>query len=953
MNVYCLKTAAAVLFTAVAVNYASAQNAQGITHNHPISDDLTKEYLQDYLGARCYNTANNEWGFLSTSNATPVKGSDGKNDPSNNTGFIAPTKVKAGEAIFVEINDWWKGVKNKSGSLYNQVKYGVKAMHNAGKGLTIGSGRLYHHDATTNRFFFAVRTNTCANGLHNSAFSFDQVSYNGRQYYLMSMGTSASPFEWYNEFSTCQNTSADGWDLIAQGAYTEMQDGLFEPVPHSCTNSMDRNHFSTLYGCDTIGNTHSISAFLYVPDGLDETKSQKGFTLSQQCYVFFYVNHLNGNLTVNSACDCGYQANLNWKTSFDEPKTKYNNRITDVDFVDWTATTAGVKEVSNVYRICEGVEGYDKYTRIATGLENDALVENKTWIDTTLPETEKGYYVDYYIVTDVYEFDKNGNRVDNKVATAATNVVRMYVPGSRDNSAFILNITGGQTSTFTPDAEGKKDNSRNDASNNIIPAVTKNTPQLNTDNYQANSTFEIVRTNADGTTTSVKKVTITENTRSGRYGNYTYTISYKDQHGNTGTWTGTADDLQDFLATVASATDNLNITPGEESETNYQLIYTPVGSSTPQSSNEVECRGLRTDVTIDKAFRSGTPDVKLNAVEERYEFDIKFRPIYGNDISCYYVRCKALDRVARIDQFSGGRFRRIYKGLDGNWNAMGEELFVDEDGMLSVHVGYECTDHVRVDEFDNSQSSDLSVFYTIEVELANASTYGNEDKEMAFIGNDAELVVNAQGEYTKAEKLAGAGREYRADITWSLNEDFAERLEQDNLEVDYYTVHRKMLKDGDVAYSPVTKRFTGEHNANHEAVYTEENADGIMVYPADDLHVIDLFLADAAAGDIVFPAVYYVKAHFRPIDETLMSIQTWFKDVAEESNFTIKNSNALYGMSSSIVTAVEDVNTLSPVMSETYYNMMGQKVTNPQPGTVVIVNRLHQDGTVTVTKKQI
>ncbi|MBQ0116229.1 MAG: hypothetical protein KBT10_10245, partial [Bacteroidales bacterium] len=460
---------------------------QGTTHDHPISDELTKKYLTEYLGITNYG--DNNWGYTST---------DGTTDKATQ-----PTATTPGNVLFVQVNDYWKGSNwSATPSLYNQIKYGVKSIDKVSQSSQIGSGMLYHYDATTNRFFFAIRTSEIYDG---SGASWQEVTTN--KYYLKESYTRNNttynypmPFRWYNEFSATTSTDGDGWDHL-EVAYDSLKNGNFYPVPHSCSNSLEKNHFTTLYSKDAIGKTYTVSAMLYVPSGANATTNQKNgsFSTSNIPQVFFYINKLTGERDKNTVAgaDCDYSAKLNWTTSFDLAKAKHT------DFITWKSGTDGVKEESKIYRKIEGEVGFTLVK------EGEDLVDVKTWTDNTLPNPGKeGYSVEYYVVTEAITYNAQGVRTGDNVGTAATNHIILHIPGSE--SFFELEITNKFNSKYNP-SNGIFGAGTNTITNTVKPSANEFSPKLN--DIKAGDKLELVRMENGKTDVAANTVIITDITK--------------------------------------------------------------------------------------------------------------------------------------------------------------------------------------------------------------------------------------------------------------------------------------------------------------------------------------------------------------------------------------------------------------------------------------------------------
>ncbi|MBQ0068189.1 MAG: hypothetical protein KBT09_00325, partial [Bacteroidales bacterium] len=448
---------------------------QGTTHDHPIDDATVKSYVSTYLG---YNANGEDF---------------------TEKWQTAPTGTTVGDLIFVEVNDYWKASNwsDRTTTVENYVKYGVKSINKVTQHTEIGSGDLYHFDATTNRFFFAIRTGSY---------------YTGNNGYTM-------PFRWYNEFSAVGTgqTSADGWDNMT-AAYGSLKDGDFYPVPHSCSNSLEKNHFTSLYAKTTTGETYPISAMLFVPRGANGSTNNKeqSFSGTNIPQVFFYVSSLEGtrikNTVAGSACE--YSANLKWQTSFDKAKASQA-----VNFTAWNNTVGGVKEESTIYRkVADG-----QWEVVAEG-----LIDTKTYIDNTLPDAGKeGYSVEYYVETKAVTYDENGNRTGNVMGTTTTNHIILHIPGSE--SFFELEITNDFNSKYTP-SNGTIGAGYNTITNAVKPSANEFSPKLG--DIKQGDKLELVRMENGKTDVAANTVKITDIATEHVYEDVARTFSVSGKYNN-------------------------------------------------------------------------------------------------------------------------------------------------------------------------------------------------------------------------------------------------------------------------------------------------------------------------------------------------------------------------------------------------------------------------------------
>ncbi len=914
----------------------SAQAAQGTTHDHPLSDTQTKEYLKNYLGITNYSGSN--WGYTKSYSGT-----------------VAPTATSTGDVIFVEVNDYWKGSNwQNTPSLYNQVKYGVKAIHKVSQSATIGSGTLYNYLATTNRFFFAIRTSDMYDGfVGKNAWN----SYSTGKYYLNE--SYKMPFRWYNEFSSCSDTDGDGWDHLT-AAYDALKDGDFQKVPHSCSNSLEKNHFTTLYDKTTVNQTYTASAMLYIPSGANPTVNNKNgeYSGSNIPKVFFYINKLAGERvtkTKATSSQCKYAALLNWETSIDKA------RKNDANFLTWNSKVGGVKEESYVYR---KIEGEDEFTDVWVG--DNGLVDTKTWTDNTLPRprTESGYDVTYYIITNAVTYNAKGERLGEEIGSAVTNQVTIHIPGSEQT--FDLTIANKFNSTFTPSSNNIH-KSYNLISNTISGKVNELTPAIST--LAAGDEFKLIRIEETGNTT-INLLKITKVSTS-YYGGTTYTYTLNNGAAKTAKWTS----MQDVLNIAAGYTDKVNSVPGRQYDARYQLIYTHNGSDL--NSNTVTAQGKRTDVQVIKDYRSGTPDPEKNAAEELYTVDVRFKPIMSDDIAHYHIWRNAEEKVVRIGQ-SGTKFNIVGKDEDGNFNVDLGTATPDDEGYITVHVDGSLKKHVC--DFEDGCGHALNpndLFFTVEVCTTGGNTYGNYDRASDFQGDRSELVLNSYGSfYTGDETLPDA---YVAEISWDKikNEDNLDADDYVSREPDYYTVHRyRVSAGGEVTFEPITQFWRGHNDifdadgkliekGNYHLVdqtkdgsaykFTPALIDQVLRETGDPLfYVVDMFRDHefVADGTNIFPCIYYVKAHFEspfaiPSPMALTDggddVDVFDAIVPELRNYVEKNSNPCRA-TSIIVTGVKDVKK-ADVVATTYYTLQGIKVNNPAPGEIVVARYQMSNGT--------
>ena len=937
MKTYSKILASALTVIAAATSFQS-WGAQGTTHNAPLDDATTQKYLKEYLGISQFS--NNNWYYTATKSG-------------KSTIAAEPTATKTGDVIFVEVNDSWKGSNWKATpSLYNQIKYGVKAIHTVKQSTKIGNGNLYHYDATTNRFYFAIRTSSIYTG------SGEWKSNSSSKYYLEE--SYKMPMRWYNEFSACTSTDGDGWNQL-NASYDALKDGDFFPVPHSCSNSLEKNHFTTLYGKTSIGKTYSVSAMLFVPETAKGTTNNKNNDYSKGSIpqVFFYVNKLTGeriDKPAGATGACKYSAKLNWKTSIDKA------RESNIEFITWNSKNGGIKEESHIYR---QIEGSDEFTELWI---EGGLVDVKTWIDNTLPKPKaNGYDVTYYIITRAITYNTKGERMGEEIGNAVTNQVTIHIPGTEQ--FFDLTIGNVFKSQFKPSSD-KIHRSYNLITNDISSRPNEFTPALS--DLAKGDKFELMRYEETKGTSVLNTLEINDIKTTTSWGKttttYTYTLNGKQ---STAKWTS----MQEVLNLAAGYHDEVESVPGRTYDARYQLIYTTTGDQL--CSNIVTAQGKRTEVQVKKMYRSGTPDPVKDAHEELYTMDVRFKPIMSDDIAHYYIWRNAEERVVRIGQ-SGTIFTLVGKDENDEFNIDLGTIEPDEDGFITIHVDHALAKHVcDYEEGTCHPLENNDLFFTVEVCTTGDNSYGNYDRPTDFVGETSELVLNSAGTFYVGD--ATRPGEYAAEITWDKIKN-EENLDEDDYvaeEPDYYTVHRWTINEGEYKdYQPITKFYRG-HNARYDESgklieagnyqLVDQTTDGsaykftpalinqVLEETGDDFFYVVDFVTDkkfVPTATQIFPAVYYVKAHF---EKPFVQSVAWFNDEVDGPqraytsidpsvrNYVEKNSNPTHA-TSLIVTGVSEKKA-SEVTKTEYFNLQGMKIDKPAHGELVVAHYYHADGT--------
>lgn len=921
----------------------------GTTHNHPISHDQTLQYLQEYLGAFVYNTNDvTEWYF----SATKV---------GNNIIPDEPLATQPGDVIFVEVNDYWKGTDwTATPNIYNQVKYGVKSINKVNQGTQIGNGSLYHYHATTNRFFFAVRTsNFYIKNKKSGKSDANWIEYSSG-YYLKDTLNLANdrqnynykPFRWYNELSAVVGGSSYGWDDLS-ASYDNLKDGAFNPVPHSCGNSLEKNHFTTLRDKNVVDEPYSADVMLFVPTGTNAIENFKNteYTTGNIPQVFFYVNSLSGKRVAAASTASKYAINLNWETSFDKAQ-----KNPDIVFTQWNNRNGGVKEESHIYRKIEGENSFSEVY-----IEN-GLVDLKTWTDRTLPFKEDGYDVEYYVVTYVITYNASGERTGEEIVNAPTNHVTFHIPNSGDSFEIVL--TNNFNSTYKPKANNIN-NSYNRITNTVKATANDRTPSLSS--IKEGDTFTLYREEEGKGRTVVSTLEITKiDVSNGFFGwgkSTTYSYKCNNTSGSSKDWTETQNILN-LLTGTDGYTETLDFVPGKLYDAQYQLIYK--SGQDELRSNVVSAHSLRTDVQTEKVYRSGTPDPEKNAAKELYTVNVRFKPIISDKIAYYNIWRNAEEKVVRIGQF-GTSFVIIGKDEQDNFNVEMGPAIVDEDGYINVPIDHAMDKHVCDYENGNYQShTDNDLFFTVEVCATGNNSYGNSDKASGFVGDPSELVLNTYGMFYQGDETRPG--QYRAEISWEKIKT-KENISADDYvaaDPDYYTVYRCATTGDAHTFEPVTQfwrhyKNTHDDNGNFKEEsyklvdmtsdgtaykFTPELIEQVLSETGDENFSVIDFITDKSfvpTSTNIFPAIYYVQAHFESPFKKRNAL--WMADSYYSiQNYIEKNSNPTRA-SAVVVTGVSE-NKVSEVVSTTYYSILGYPVTNPEPGQIVIVQHKHANGEI-------
>ncbi|MBQ0069250.1 MAG: hypothetical protein KBT09_05800, partial [Bacteroidales bacterium] len=429
-------------------------------------------------------------------------------------------------------------------------------------------------------------------------------------------------------------------------------------------------------------------------------------------------------------------------------------------------------------------------------------------------------------------------------------------------------------------------------------------------------------------------------------------------NGNTYTYTlngveGTATSIEQLVIAAATYSDQVESVPGKQYDANYQLTYT--NGEKIVESNIVSSKGLRTVVEVEKLYRSGTPDPENNASQELYTCNVRFKPVMQSNVANYVLWQNAEKSLIRVDQTDGKTFTLVTKDEQGNFNVPAGTVSPDNEGYITLRINTSLDKKARLYEMNKYQNkfTDGDLFFTIEVCATGGNSYGNYEQGSGFAGLDAEHVVLVNAELFKGVNKATG--KYRAEISWSKNNNPAIDAEDYVYnEPDYYTVHRWLRTDGykqygvdnvPCGYSPIKTFYKGSDETGYEVAQTTEDAEGLKFVPDNmnngSFSIID-FVNDSKNPTSDFPAMYYVKAHYK---SPFNGKATFVNANGDLQNYMEKNS---YVTSVTIgqITGVDEIET-SQVVSVKYYNMMGIEVAQPEAGEIVVARTQYANGVVT------
>lgn len=857
---------------------------------------------------------------------------DGKDYDNKTANLKTPVGVAVNEMILVEVNPYWRGPYHypdtKQGvryyneykgeypvaPLWNQAKYGIKAIHKVGEPNVTASGKLYSYAGKLGRFFFAKRRKTAyVDGLNG-----DKWIEFGR---------------WYDEWSLLDpniNPANVGWaDFPAFDHYEDFIKGSIWRAPHNCDNSLENNHFVSFIkeGQEDSFDGYNVTMLFYISDKTDGTVGKAGSVAADKPQPFMCMLRAVqdptkvakvGEETTEFGIKKYYDVTVTFNSSFTEAE---KSMLTKDNETMWNSTKGGVKEYFDIYRTdADGVR-----TPVATNVPADQLSKD--------PETGKYTYVDtnggahfpgegalgtdyvYDITSKLYNADAAGVITGEAIATAQSENRSAHIPGGE---AFSLAVDGETKCTYQPSTtfgEGR---------NNFKHII--NTEVVNDFVYTAGDVIELRQFIGTSETPSWKKtgepLTLPES--------------------------GTA-----FISAVIEAdwrqtSYEFSLKGGESQDAKYQLVLMRKNAETDVYediawSNELTLSAYRADLIAGTlAHRQGHPSDNFGPAKELYHNEVVFTPSKDAYINTYSIACNGTAGdatvVTRADYGSGGQPYTVV--------ALHNDDFANASEGASTAAG-------------------KTLFYTNIARDIKGNTYGSADVEFTFEGTPQELVY--YGGETKTEVSHNdwawggkfdvnllAGSNTASDVKPELIlgvKIYGKFYEKDGNE-EVFVEERELCSfigwNEDLKYS-----YDKDINLYYDPDFKTEKAALLEVYNNYGTESEQAKAAwEALCEDFWYrfiPRYMYAEITFlnpdinliikgAPVARAALSNSTYTKytNWAELSVPDFKNP---------IITAIDNIGVDDPAAPAEYYDMHGRRVLGPTPGQLLI----RRQGT-TVTK---
>ena len=696
----------ALLTAAFALGTICAANADNVhVHDHGISDDLANEYMTRYFG----------WQKTT---------SGGKTDYYNKMANIkTPDSVAVGEVILIEVNPYWRGMymypttsdKNsykstEGATIWEEVKYGVKAVHKVGAPTKTANGYIYSYTGKLGRFFFGKRRAKYYNENGSREFS--------TNYKLLG--------RWYDEWSFLPDNDGDAWgwaNFSGLNNYAKLVNGDVWYAPHNCLNSLDKNHFASFIasGEEDYSDGYDATVLFYISDYWDSNDvrgDSKGATRNQPFICLLQSEQAEPTITPNAdgTYDITITFNSTFKTISDALAEETTSGGTKGEKT-WDETNGGVREFYKIYRVWtdkDGVTHRELVDEVPAPLTTDDE-GNYVYTDTNdgkhfNSDKEDGTDYTYEITSEIYPVDKNGNIIKegeegaetivDPISTAQAPNKTAHVPGE---DSFYLQIGGGTTCTYVPST------TFGEGVNNFNHVINISVESAKDFDIKEGDYLQLVQTiGKPGTTGATEKV-IQESdpATSGMAGMKISTIV------GVGAW--------------RTVTYPFTMKGGLSQDAYYKLVLMRKNAVTSEYevgafSNTLYLDSYRANAAAGTIkHRSGHPGTLDTSTTETYHNEVDFVPTKDGNIMYYTVICNGNKQESQTITST------LYEGGETYTQPMLHNGNIVNPGEVN---GYRA-------------ETPESMFYTVIATDKNKNTYGSADVKFDYYGTPDELVYYA------------------------------------------------------------------------------------------------------------------------------------------------------------------------------------------------------------------
>ena len=697
----------------IAVNAQST--AYGVhEHEHGIDNDVAHAYMKHYFGYK----------------PTTEGGIDYDNVKTN---LITPDSVSNGEVLLVEVNPYWRGAymyptdkdtnnykKTAVGaSLWQEVKYGVKAVHKVGAPTNTANGYIYSYTGKLGRFYFAKKRKTASEYWNNT---------DGNYYRLLG--------RWYDEWSFLPTNEGDDWGwatFASKNWYNDFVNGAVWYAPHNCFNSLDKNHFASFIADGDEDNSEGYDAtvLFYISDYWDSNDVRgngKGATRNQPFICLLASEQQEPTILANP--DGTYDIQVTFNSTFKTMTEAIAKETTSGGKKGekmWDTTKGGVREFYEIWRTYtdkDGVVHREFVDKVAAPLTTDEN-GNYVYLDTNKDENgisqhfksdkEDGTDYTYEIISEIYPVDKDGNIIKTgeegeevpvaPISNAKAPDKTGHVPGE---DSFYLSIDGSTTCTFVPSTTcGLGENHFNHVINISVD-------QLKDFDIKEGDYLQLVQT--IGSTSNV----------------------IKESDKLTGAQVGKMISTIVGVAPWKTVTYPFVMKGGESQDAYYKLVLMRKNSETGEYgvgafSNNLYLDSYRANAKKGEFnHRSGHPGTIDTSTTETYHNEVEFTPSTDGNIQYYTIICNGNTSEKAVVTST------LYEGGKPYVQAM-----LHNDVIVNSSEGKNAEGAPEV--------TPVKMFYTVIATDKKENTYGSPDVEFVFNGTPDELVYSAEANATTSD----------------------------------------------------------------------------------------------------------------------------------------------------------------------------------------------------------